>query len=159
MAIPSIEAQLDSKEFDKFLFAIKTRFENKGQAYKTLASIAYARVYKDVIDHFRAEEGPDGPWAAWSKAYAAHMERIGKGGNKILQNTGRLRQSFNVASKQSSEGVTFSNPARTSSGFPYGQAHDEGGKKLPQRKFMWISDDAMEDISQSFLSWALDGTE
>lgn len=116
-----------------------------------------AVVFRDIMDHFSDEAGESGAWPSWSKSYQTYMERIGRGGNKKLQFTGRLRQSFvptNV--RKLSEGYLWFDNAKTAKGFPYAQAHDEGGPKLPQRQFMWLSDKGAENLCQQMLAFALD---
>jgi hypothetical protein len=89
------------------------------------------------------------------------MEQIGKSGNKILQDTGRLRQTFVPTNYRAvSGGIVFFNPAKTKSGFPYAAAHDEGfAKGGKKREFMWLSEIAMEEISDSALNWLMEGGE
>ncbi len=114
-------------------------------------------VYRDIMSHFQSEQGEDGAWPDWSPSYAKYMERIGRNGNKKLQFTGRLRQSMlptNV--KKVSEGYLWFDNAKTKTGFPYAQAHDEGGPKLPQREFMWLSQKGAEQICQQMLAFILD---
>lgn len=38
-------------------------------------------------------------------------------------------------------------------GFPYAKAHDEGSKNLPQRRFMWLSNKAIDSIVRQTLKW------
>lgn len=112
-------------------------------------------VFADIMSHFKNQEGSEGPWAAWSKVHADHMGKLGKSGNRILQDTGRLRQSFLPTNYRSvNDGILWFNPAKTAKGFPYAAAHDEGGPKLPKRDFMWLSDEALgriEDVTLKFL--------
>lgn len=116
-----------------------------------------AVVFSDVMDHFKKEEGEDGKWTPWSSVYAAHMKRIGKSGNKLLQFSGKMRNSFQPTQyRPSSAGILWYNNAKTSSGFPYAAAHNEGGKKLPQRQFMWLSDKGMERIVDNTLAYLLE---
>lgn len=107
-------------------------------------------VFGDIMSHFEKEEGPDGPWAPWSEAYASHMAKIGKGGNKILQDTGTLRQAFVPTSyRKVAGGILWYNPARTKSGFPYAYHHNES------RTFMWLSDEAADRIAEVSLNYVL----
>lgn len=116
-----------------------------------------AIVFQDIMDHFSKQEGQDGPWAAWSKVYADHMAKVGKAGNQILADTGRLRGSFIPSNvRASSQGVLWFNPAKTAKGFPYAFAHNEGGPKLPQREFMWLSDLAKDKIAAQTLAFLED---
>lgn len=118
-----------------------------------LASIAF----RDIIRHFQSEEGPEEAWEPWSEIYEAHMIKIGKGGNKILQDTGNLRQQNQPANRRKvQDGVLFFNPAKTKGGFPYAFAHDNNEqprKKLPRRPFMWLSENALEDMAQNTLKF------
>lgn len=113
-----------------------------------------AIVFRDIIQHFERQEGDGGPWKAWSPRYAKFMASIGRSNNKILQFSGRLRQSFQPTNvRTSAEGITWFNPAKTSKGFPYAAAHDEGGPTLPQRRFMWLSGGALSDIETQILKF------
>lgn len=133
---------------------IKKTDQIKGGA-KAFGALASAVVFGDIISHFEKQQGSEGAWAPWSSAYRTHMDKIGKGGNMILADTGRLRQSFTPTSyRQVNEGILWFNPAKTKSGFPYAAAHDEGGPKLPKRDFMWLSDEAkdkLEDVTLKFI--------
>lgn len=114
-----------------------------------------AIVFADVISHFEQQKGPNGRWTPWSKVYAERMAAKGKSTNKLLQDTGRMRNSFlptNVRKQR--DGLLWFNNARTKKGFPYAKAHDEGGPKLPQREFMYLSDMAMEKIAAIALKFA-----
>ncbi len=150
MAESAIEIEFDSgkvQEFLKTLLQRQEQIQRKDRAFVDTISIF---VFQDIINHFEKESGPNGKWKAWSKTYAEHMESIGKGGNKILQDSGRLRQSFTPGQwRMRPAGIEWYNPAKTKSGFPYAAAHDEGGGKLPQRRFMWLGDRALEKISQT----------
>lgn len=152
------EAIFDDKEIQQFFDTLKRKNVSIEQGSRQLAGIISANVFRDLLGHFEREESPGGrAWQAWSEIYAEHMEKKGKGGNKILQDTGRLRQSFTPTSyRVVTGGIVFYNSAKTNSGFPYADAHNTGGSKLPQREFMWLSDIAMEEISDSTLNWLLE---
>ena len=154
-----MQVAFNSKEAQDFLRKLvkkKDQIKDRDDAYVGLLS---AVVFRDIITHFEREEGSKGAWKAWSKVHAQHMEKIGKGGNKILQDTGRLRQSFQPTSyRKTNEGILWFNPAKTKSGFPYAYAHDEGGPKLPKRDFMYLSDEAKEKLETITLKF-LEGDE
>jgi phage gpG-like protein len=108
-------------------------------------------VFQDLIDHFKKEEGPQGKWKPWSKIYREHMQRIGKGGNNILQDTGRLRGGIQATNYQARrDGVSWYNRV------PYAAAHEYGTKRLPKRPFMWLSKAAMKKISDVTLGFIAD---
>jgi len=154
----NVQAIFEGKDAEEFLKGIKKRFGSAAQGSREMGGIISATVFQDIIRHFNNQEGPDGAWTAWSDVYEEHMQRIGKSGNRILQDTGRLRQGVKPGNYRAvSGGVLFFNEAKTKTGFPYAGAHDVGGPKLPQRKFMWLSNAAMESISQQVLRWVKDG--
>lgn len=148
----------NDKAWQKIIGGLQKKWKQI-EARKEFGNIISAIVFKDVIGHFEEEKGPGGSWKPWSKMYADHMRAIGKSGNKILQDSGRLRQSFLPANfKAQSDGILFYNKAKVN-GFPYAAAHDQGGKKLPQRKFMWLSDKGMNSVVKVVESWLMEGIE
>lgn len=154
-------AIFDDHEVREFLDTLKWKGLDIERGSRQLGGIIASTVFKDILAHFDQEQGPDGQWKGWSSIYAEHMATIGKAGNKILQDSGRLRNSFRPGNMRFEGnalggGIVFFNPAQTSEGFPYAAAHDEGGEKLPQREFMWLSEIAMEEIGEQTLAWLLD---
>lgn len=130
------------------------QIEDGNRKYGGLLS---ANVFRDIMDHFEQQEGSEGKWKQWSFWYTQQMEKNGKGGNKILQDTGRLRQRFKPQNWRSvKNGYLWFNNAQTKSGFPYAAAHDEGGERLPKRDFMWLSDNTMEEIAVQTLLFLMD---
>lgn len=157
MAQQSIEATFEDKEVADFLKSMATNLNKVKDGDKKYAGLLSAIVFRDVIGHFTQQEGSEGPWAPWSESYQEHMKKIGRQGNMILQFTGRLRNSFQPTNfRATNEGLLWFNKAQTSLGFPYAFAHDTGGERLPKRDFMWLSDKAVEDISEQTLNFMLD---
>lgn len=138
MATIAIQDKKGRKFIKKLLDNTLIAKERKREYIATLSVL----VFQNIMDHFEQEEGPGGPWKAWSKVYDEHMQKIGKGGNKILQDTGRLRQSFTPRNvRRVSDGILWFNPAKTKKGFPYAAHHDE------TRTFMWLSPGILEDMA------------
>lgn len=153
----SYEAIFEDKELRKFLQNMDSRLKEVKDGKKKYLGLMSAIVFADVIDHFEKEQGPDGKWNPWSKIYKEHLDEIGRSGNRILQFDGKLRQSFKPTNvKSSSSGITWFNNAKTSKGFPYAAAHNDGGGRLPQREFMWSSQAALEKMSGQTLAFILD---
>lgn len=174
-------------EFDKverFLKDIQKHqefFETKSKGvWGFISTIAFA----DVIDHFEKERGPKGKWPKWSKSYRDAIAgkvafRIINGrtvplspGGKVkmkpprekgkkLQDTGRLRNTLMTVknSARISKGIILFNPGKVKGGFPYAKAHNEGGPKLPQREYMWLSLKAMNTIAKFTARFMADGVE
>ena len=158
MAQYEAEIVFDNKEALELLRGMSKRIDQITEHDKKVVGLLSAIVYRDIIDHFSTETGPEGPWKPWSDSYQRFMASIGKGGNKILQDTGRLRNSFKPANVRStSEGLLWFNDAKLSSGFPYALAHDEGFGRLRQRQFMWLSDKAMEEIETAIVRFLEEG--
>ncbi|NNG10220.1 MAG: hypothetical protein HKM92_08600 [Arenibacter sp.] len=117
-------------------------------------------VFKDIEYHFDKQMGPFGRWPAWSPKYKKLMQAKGKGGNKILQDTGNLRQSFTPGNFRVGTGmIVWFNTAEYSNRHDMG---DTGGGRsgglvggVPQREFMWLSDRALTKIGDALLTFSL----
>jgi phage gpG-like protein len=149
------EIVLEDKKIQEFFKKTLKNMKDIENGESSFIGIVGATVFKDVIDHFSKEQGQDGPWAPWSKVYQQHMMKIGRQGNKKLQFTGRLRQTFKPTdSRKVSGGLVWYNNAMTKNNFPYAQAHDEGIGS-PQREFMWLSPTAVETIAKQIVNFTL----
>lgn len=152
-----VEVKFDDERIKDFLKGVHSKLSKAKNGTSEYVGLISANVFADVMDHFSSETGSDGKWQPWSKIYKEHLNEIGRGGNKILQWNGRLRQSFKPTDyKASTRGITWFNDARTKSGFPYAAAHDEGGGSLPAREFMWLSQGALEKIADQTLAFILE---
>lgn len=134
---------IDDKEVRKLIDGLIKNvgeISNRGKRYVGLLS---SIVIGDVISHFSKEEGPEGKWKPWSNRYRTYMTSIGKGGNLILSDTGKLRQGWQPARyRASKEGVLWYNPVE------YAAKHDQGISPYPKRKFTWISKHASSEIER-----------
>ena len=156
-------AIFDNKVVKKFLSDLTKNYKDISKRDRKYIGVVSALVYEDIIRHFENEEGPDGNWEEWSDIYDAHMQKIGKSGNKLLQDTGKLRQKMmpvmsGKATRISKKGILWFNNAKASGGFPIAYAHDnDDGTRttLPQRSFMWLSDKGLDKIAQQTLSFIL----
>ena len=156
MAELDIEATFESKEVRDFLSSMVKNFKSVAERKGRYPGLLSAIIYSDIIEHFKLEMGPNGGWVAWSEIYLSHLQKIGRTGNKKLQFSGRLRNTFTPAKyKPSTQGFLWFNDAMTK-GFPYAAAHDTGEGKLPARPFMWLSDKALENVSLQTLQFLTD---
>lgn len=113
------------------------------QREKSYVGLLSSIVLGDVVDHFAKEEGPEGKWKPWSNRYRKYMTSIGKGGNLILSNTGKLRQGWQPARyRLVNDGILWFNPVE------YAAQHDQGIFPYPQRKFTWISKTATSEMER-----------
>lgn len=153
----SAEVVFENKEITDFLKNLNKRLKNIKDGERKYAGLLSAIIYKDVMSHFDKEEGSNGKWVHWSYPYTVRMEKSGKGGNKILQDSVRLKNSFlPTNNRTSNDGITWFNNAITKKGFPYAWAHNEGDGSLPKRDFMWASDKAMESMTEKTLQFMID---
>jgi len=130
------EVTFDAKEWEDM---IRTIDKNVTDPKPMLRAAFGTRGFKDVIDHFQNEEGRTGSWKPSQRAI--------REGGKTLQDTGNLRQNFNVSNirDKGKDAIVFFNPT------PYAAQHDLGTDKLPQREFMFLTDDAQEDMLKIIL--------
>ncbi len=152
-----VYTQFEDKEVSKFLKTMEKKLSDIKGGKKEYVGLLSAIVFKDINMHFQQEMGSQGKWEQWSPTYKEHMDKIGMSGNQILQFNGTMRQNFKPNDvRTSAKGIMWYNDAKTKSGFPYAYAHDAGGDVLPQRDFMWLSDDAMDDITEQTLQFMLE---
>lgn len=146
----SKEVEFKSKEVEKFFKGLRKNqkdIEKRDRVFwGSLSSIAF----KDVMDHFDKEKGPSAPWIEWSDFYFLRMLKKGKAGNKILQDTGVLRNSTSFVTDQGRirKGFLLWNPATSKKGEPYAYNHDTGSGGMPQREFMWLSLKAIREMAK-----------
>lgn len=156
----NFKATLDSRVFKKFLVSIRKKLGNSNKMLR----IAYATAgFRDIIEHFRKEQGPAGKWRRRSQFTQELYLAINKGAaeppegiprrafnprNKILQLTGNMRQSIEDKKVQNSG----RNAITIISNVSYSGKHDEGLEGLPRRKFMWLSSRAMNSMGKIVLA-------
>jgi phage gpG-like protein len=150
LAGSNVDIEFDSEAVLKFTETMSLGLAALKDRDMKFASMVSPIIFRDIIKHFEQEAGPTGRWVEWSKSY---QNAIAKGWarkpGKILQDTGRMRNAFQISSfRRGANGYEWFNPAKTASGFPYAAAHDEGGPKLPQRQFMWLSSTALDQVMQ-----------
>lgn len=153
--------ELDTTEWDGLLEKMTSNLA-KAQAILRMAAQAFA--FQDIIQHFADESGPDGRWPDWSPATQAIYAQRGWGGNKLLQATGKLRQSLLPGQgKITEEGR---DAVRLFSNVEYSALHNYGGPflawgkypaRMPQREFMWLSDDVQDKIVSTVAQLILEG--
>lgn len=141
----------------QFLNNIDKNLDLTQNGARAFTRTIYPIVRKDVDEHFDKERGPDRRWPKWSQSYRKMMARMGKGGNKILQDTGKLKKGFKKENIRSVlGGLSFFNDEVTSEGFPYAKLHQEGGRNHPARPHMWVSDKALDKIAEATLRFIVD---
>lgn len=147
---------VDDKEWK---IKIKKLTKNVKDKIALLNSAFSVAGYKDVIQHFRDEKGPDGKWKKRSAFTNKMYDEIASGkrpppigtprgayssSNKILQLTGNLRKTLSPTDTKSSgsDKIVFFSSTK------YSGQHDEGLNGLPKRKFMWLSGKAKDLMAE-----------
>ena len=109
------------------------RMTKNARSTNRLMGLTSIIMHKDILNHFKQEEGPDGKWKQLDPK-TVKRRRVGKNksrGHKILQDTGLLRASLILKHTK--------NTARVGSRLEYAGAHNNGTGNVPERKFLWIS--------------------
>ncbi len=145
-----IGAVVKTKNFDrtrKALDRIRKRLDRPGG----FLGYAGAKGHKEIMRHFADEEGEKGrSWKALSPATEAGR-RAGPRpsmGNKILQDTGRLRGSI-VWMKAGKAAVKYLALVK------YAVFHDKGIGKLPKRAFMFFPTKLLQGLAGKFAKHVL----
>lgn len=142
---------IDDKQVQKLLKGLIKNVGQISERGKNYVGLLSSIVLGDIVEHFAKEEGPTGKWRPWSARYQRYMMSIGKGGNLILSDTGKLRQGWQPARyRVSKEGVLWYNPVE------YGARHDQGIFPYPQRKFTWLSSKAVNEIERQTVKFIED---
>lgn len=119
---------------------------------RILRSLVAVIGIKDVRGHLRNEEGPDGKWPELSEGYGKWKRRKYPG-RQMLILSGNLSRQFLPANIRD-EGplsVAFFNPVS------YAGKHDRGEDGVPKRKFMWLSQDATDNMAKGLAQQILEG--
>lgn len=131
-------------ELNKYLQSIKKEIQNPLKFHKQSSVI----MLTDIHNHFSKEQSPTGKWKALSPITIFRRRGGGQSKSaKILQDTGRLRNS--IVNAFSSKG------AEVGTNVEYGKYHDSDKPrtKLPQRKFLWISQMRIEQILNNVINF------
>lgn len=157
---------LESSGWDAFLRTLSSNMKPT----KLLRAAFNTVGFKDVVQHFKDETGPNAKWPLRKPSTDARYDKIANGkrrdgspyavpkglprnafksSNNLLQLTGSLRGTIlpgNVEDVNETTIMFFSNT-------PYSRSHDEGNPKnnLPARSFMWLSDQAQETMAEVVL--------
>lgn len=138
------------------------KLADKTRLRRFLKVLAQVIAYKEIVQHFKKNEGPEGKWPPRSESTEKTYREIYEGkrrppegyqrgmfkpGGALLVLSGQLSRSFSLANiRADQESVTLFNPIE------YAGVHDEGGDvtgarragHVPQRKFMWVSQQGLD---------------
>lgn len=98
-------------------------------------------IKQTIKERFDKERAPGGtPWPPWSEGYRERMAKKGKGGNKILADTGELRRSLHREAKRGS--VVVGTAKEYAATHQFGDAR----RNIPARPFLGINEQDKEEI-------------
>lgn len=141
---------LKDKKVQKLLKDLIKNQKDITDRNRAFIGIMSAVILKDILDHFEKQLGPSGSWKPWSNKYRKRMIALGKGGNKILQDTGRMRQGWQPTNIRTTKaGILWYNPVK------YSGFHDSGTRDIPQRQFTWLSSRAIREIESQVAEFML----
>lgn len=150
----TVTVEIDDLEVRKQLASLFKKVGDVTSGSRPYVGLMSAIMFRDIIQHFETERGPDGPWQAWSDRYRAYrFNKIKKGAlgvPKILQDTGRLRGGWVIGGKLQT-GAEPPKVRKVAAGLlwfndvEYGFKHQEG-IGVPKRIFGWISNSAHEEM-------------
>ena len=116
---------VDASALNKKIQSIESKAKNPRIEMAKVKTV----MYQDVMNHFKKEQGEKRPWKS-----------IDYRKGKILQDTGRLRASIRPSSDNTS--------ATVGTNLDYAATHNYGRGSIPQRKFMWLSKEAIDSIKR-----------
>jgi phage gpG-like protein len=121
------------------LVKVSEKTNNPAEVYKEIA----VKMWREQMDHFDKESDEYGEWQPLKASTIAQRK---KGYAKILQDTGRLKNSITYGADKKGAWVK--------DGVNYGIYHnsDEPRNKLPKRKFLFITDEFAEQMKELFES-------
>jgi len=126
-------------ELSTYIRSIQSYIQHPKQTF------AKARVImlQDVMDHFKNEMSPEGSWTKLADITVLKRRNKKESSIKILQDTGRLKNSITTQS-----GDAF---AEVGTNVVYGATHQFGRNNIPKREFIWLSQEACERIRTQFI--------
>lgn len=129
---------------------------------RTGMELVAAKGFKDVMDHFKKEEGPNRAWPKWSRRNKSgsrtffstrpaprDTKKKKKRSGALLQDTGKLRNSTRHR--------VLKTEAHIYNNVSYATYHHNGTSKMPKRRFLWISRKARVSIAKTFARFILKG--
>ena len=140
----NVKLHLEDKVWQNFVDKLNSGFGTAATLLKKAFLIIWPR---ESAGHFEAESGPEGGWPALSPVYAAMRARREGGGFKMLQISGFLRKSTTLNPKL----VEFPQGLEAISDVPYSGYLDEGTSRMPSRPFMWLGDNAQQNIMNTIM--------
>ncbi len=124
----------------KTLSVISRKAQGSSALMARLATLGF----RDIMNHFSTESGPDGKWSPLkvNRRRVGRYRKLRGARHKILQDTGRLRASIQPVVESPHRAVI------ASTGVIYAATHQYGDKRrnIPARPFMWLSRQSVDTM-------------
>ena len=160
--------EFDDKDWKKFFWNMGSRLKDLTAILKRL----YGTMgYKDILDHFKKEEGPEGKWKPRSQFTQERYEAIRRGAaeppegiarsafnpsNRLLQMTGAMRSSILGHNSRTLDSRTILVWANDPKSGKHDRGVDTGFPKIPARPFMWLSNSMKQKIARGAAEYLAD---
>lgn len=127
--------------------------------------------FRDIMAHFKKEEGPDGKWKPRSQFTQERYEAIRRGDakpdpgvsrgaysptNKLLQLTGTMRSSVMPGNARRLDARSIIAWANDPKSGQHDRGKESGFPRIPARPFMWLSNTAKRDVANAAARYMLD---
>jgi len=131
---------------DKLVRRRLDRMAKRGLQPKDFQMFLGGKGFKEIMTNFQKEVGPSNK--RWDRLKSPRK----RGGSKVLQDTGRLRNSVKWRPIGNSDVMLWSN-------LKYAAAHNFGypPHNLPQRKFMYVPNKFARAMAISFARYVVEG--
>lgn len=160
------QAFIDSRAWDTLFTSMVNAM---ARPTKILRAAMATRGYRGIIEKFKTQTGPDGPWRKRSPTTDLHYELIRAGvvetppgfpraafsaSNRLLQLTGALRKSLMPGALAEQTQDIGKTSILIFSPLEYSGKHDEGDG-VPPRPFMWLNAKELDETADIVLKLAL----
>lgn len=131
-----------------------TRFAGSFRSLKPALEDAVDGVLRPEIEEAFAAEGPG--WAALDSKTIANRQSLGFSAGPILTRSGNLRRVATMKKLWHIDGQAGTAFVTDLPGAEYGVHHVTGTSYMPQRDFMGVSEEGMNQIEEIFASFIAD---
>lgn len=140
------------QEFDEFIADMEKLSREFGNDFEPALRECYPIVQRDIEDHFDAAEGSNGTWPLHSPVTIARY-----GPHPLLILTGALAAA--ATGTGTGHVVQFDTSEMTygveRGVIPYAGIHQDGGGNIPQREYLWFSEEAVGECTGVVMSHAM----
>lgn len=164
MAKSSLDITIDNKETFAMIEGLIRKVENPesllkliGRYIRVLTSKMFASGSRPDHSAVRGEKWPELKESTIFKKRNLKKRGllVGNSPYKPLVETGRLRDDLisDHSIKIDKHGLEYGTNLKSKKGFPYPAIHQTGGKNVPQRRWLFLNDDELNQIASMTKEW------